>query len=259
MSQTSGTVLRTDGVDVVLGGRRILMDVDLTVRPGEVVALLGANGSGKSTLVRAALGVIPVAKGQVRLFDQPLRTAPWHRVGYVPQRMPASTGVPTTACEVVRAGLLSRRRLRPGSRAQAIAALDAMGMAHRANHPVQEMSGGQQQRVLIARALVREPDLLVLDEPTTGIDLDTISTFVATIDRMRRAGTTVVVVLHETEAFASMLDRAVVLRHGRVVHDGPPPPARAEHAGPQHEHAHPHAEPPRDDGLLDLEVIGGDG
>ena len=233
MSDRAGTVLSTRGVHVELGGRQILMDIDLTVRPGEVVALLGANGSGKSTLVRAALGVVPVSRGEVRLFDSPLSAAPWHRVGYVPQRVPAVTGVPTTACEVVRAGLLSGRRLRSGTKAQALAALDAMGMADLARRPVQEMSGGQQQRVLIARALVREPDLLVLDEPTTGIDLGTIETFVATIDRMRRAGTAVVVVLHETEAFAALLDRAVVLRHGRVVHDGPPPPARAEHAGPR--------------------------
>ncbi|HMO10160.1 MAG TPA: metal ABC transporter ATP-binding protein [Actinotalea sp.] len=249
------TALRTEHLDVVLGGSRILTDVSLTVRPGEVVALLGANGSGKSTLVRAALGVVP-SSGAVTLFDTPLGPrAPWHRIGYVPQRLPGSTGVPTTASEVVRAGLLSRRRLRPASRRQALAALDAVGVAGRANQPVQELSGGQQQRVLIARALIRRPDLLVLDEPTTGIDLGTIATFVATIDQMRRSGTAVVVVLHETEAFASMLDRAVVLRHGRVVHDGPPPPARGEHAGPLHEHAHPHQDPSRPGGL-DLEVLG---
>lgn len=251
------TVLRTEHLGVSLGGSRILEDVSFTVHPGEVVALLGANGSGKSTLVRAALGVVP-SSGLVTVFDTPLGpSTPWHRIGYVPQRMPASTGVPTTACEVVRAGLLSRHRLRLGSRKQAVAALDAMGIAGLAHRPVQQMSGGQQQRVLIARALVREPDLLVLDEPTTGIDLGTIETFVATIDRMRRAGTAVVVVLHETEAFAALLDRAVVLRHGSVVYDGAPPPARGEHAGPTHEHAHPHPDPTRR-GVLDLEVMGGD-
>ncbi len=258
MIHSPGTVLRTEHLDVVLGGIRILEDVSIAVHPGEVVAFLGANGSGKSTLVRAALGVIPPAGGRVTLFDEPLgRATPWNRIGYVPQRMPASTGVPTTACEVVRAGLLSRHRFRRGSKSEALEALGAMGMADRAFQPVQQMSGGQQQRVLIARALVRRPDLLVLDEPTTGIDLGTIATFIETIDAMRQAGTAVVVVLHETEAFATMLDRAVVLRHGRVVHDGAPPPARAEHAGPLHEHAHPHADPARPAGMLDLGVIGG--
>ncbi|MFV0429976.1 MAG: ATP-binding cassette domain-containing protein, partial [Arachnia sp.] len=99
--------------------------------------------------------------------------------------------------------------------------------------------GGQRQRVLIARALIGHPDLLVLDEPTTGIDLGTIETFVTTVDAMRRTGTAMVIVLHETEAFAPLLDRAVVLRRGSVVHDGAPPSARGEHAQWQHEHQHP--------------------
>jgi zinc transport system ATP-binding protein len=106
------------------------------------------------------------------------------------------------------------------------------------------MSGGQQQRVLIARALVRDPDLLVLDEPTSGIDLPTQETFVATVRRLHEAGGTVLVILHELGSFAGLIDRAVALRHGRVVYDGPPPSARGEHAGPEHEHTHPHADPP---------------
>lgn len=259
---TAATVVRTDGLDVVLGGRRILAGVDLAVRPGEVVALLGANGSGKSTLVRAAMGILPATAGTVRLFDSPLgRGTPWQRIGYVPQRIPTSSGVPTTALEVVTAGLLSGHRLRAGhdARRRAVEALAEMGLGERLHRTVAELSGGQQQRVLIARALVRRPDLLVLDEPTTGIDLATQQTFVQTIDRMRRSGTAVVVVLHETEAFAALLDRAVVLRHGRVVYDGAPPPARAEHADQQHEHAHPHPEPTHlDPAALGMDVLGGE-
>lgn len=256
---TADPVLAVDAVDVDLGGVRILSDVSLTVQPGEVVALLGANGSGKSTLVRAALGIIPTAAGDVRLFGRALgRGTPWQRVGYVPQRKPGHTGVPTTALEVVRAGLLSSGRLRRASRAQAMAALERMGMGDRAQQPVQEMSGGQQQRVLIARALVREPDLLMLDEPTTGIDLGTIEAFVEAIGEMRASGTAVVVVLHETEAFATLLDRSVVLRQGRVVYDGPPPPARGEHADPHHEHPHPHADDEPTSGALEFDLTGGE-
>ncbi len=254
---TTQPVLDVEAVDVVLGGLRILHDVSLSVQPGEVVALLGANGSGKSTLVRASLGVIPLASGRVRLFGEPLGHAtPWPRIGYVPQRKPAHTGVPATALEVVRAGLLSPGHWRRASHDRAMAALERMGMADRARQPVQEMSGGQHQRVLIARALVREPDLLLLDEPTTGIDLGTIDAFVDTIDAMRRTGTAVVAVLHETEAFRAMLDRAVVLRHGRVVHDGPPPPARTEHAGPWHEHPHGHPAREETTGALEFDMIG---
>ena len=240
---SSGPPLAVRDLTVALSGLTVLNSVDLTIHPGEVVALLGANGSGKSTLVRAALGVLPAERGEIRLFGAAHARAPWHRVGYVPQRPPAAPGIPTTALEVVRAGALSRGRFRLAPRAKALAALAAMDMAHEADRAVQEMSGGQQQRVLIARALVREPDLLVLDEPTSGIDLGTITTFGDTIDQMRRAGTAVLVVLHETEAFADLLDRSVVLRHGRVVHDGAPPPARGAHADPDHEHGHPEPEP----------------
>lgn len=246
-------------VHVTLGGQHIVRGVDLTVPTGQVLALLGANGSGKSTLVRALLGVVPTTAGDVRLLGEPLgRTAPWQRIGYVPQRMAAGGGVPTSALEVVVSGLLYGRRLRPprDARARALAALDALGVADLHARRVQEMSGGQQQRVLIARALVREPALLVLDEPTSGIDVPTQSTFVATLSRLRDAGTTVVVILHEIGPFAPLIDRAVVLRHGRVVHDGPPPPARGEHGEADHDHTHPHAdpEPPSDGPDLTLEV-----
>jgi zinc transport system ATP-binding protein len=238
------------GVDVVLGGHQILQGVDLRVERGEVVALLGANGSGKSTLVRALLGIAPRTAGEVRLLGGALGDGvPWDRIGYVPQRLPAGGGVPATAVEVVVSGLVHGRTLRPprDARKRALAALEQVGMARHARRSVLQMSGGQQQRVLIARALVREPDLLVLDEPTSGIDLPTQETFVATVRRLHEQGGTVLVILHELGSFAGLIDRAVALRHGRVVYDGPPPTPRGEHAGPEHEHTHPHADPPPPD------------
>lgn len=259
LGTTPPLAVEATGLDVTLGGRRILAGVDLAVEPGQVLALLGANGSGKSTLVRALLGVVPTSGGSVRLFGAPLGpSAPWHRVGYVPQRMPAASGMPATALEVVTSGLLHGRRLRPahGGRRRALAALESVGLADRAHRRVQEMSGGQQQRVLIARALVRDPDLLVLDEPTSGIDIPTQATFVDTVARLHAAGTTVVVILHELGPFAGLIQRAVVLRHGRVAHDGPPPAARPEHAHADHDHthAHPDPEPPPTGPTIAVEV-----
>ncbi|MFC0715131.1 metal ABC transporter ATP-binding protein [Cellulomonas biazotea] len=261
MSTTPSTTpaVEAAGVDVTLGGRRILCGVDLTVEPGQVLALLGANGSGKSTLVRALLGVVPTSAGTVRLFGSPLGpSAPWDRIGYVPQRMPAASGMPATAIEVVTSGLLHGRRLRAhrGARRRTLDALASVGLADRAHQRVQEMSGGQQQRVLIARALVRDPDLLVLDEPTSGIDIPTQATFVDTVARLHAAGTTVVVILHELGPFAGLIQRAVVLRHGRVAHDGPPPAARSEHAHADHDHthAHPDPEPPPTGPTITVEV-----
>ena len=230
-------------VHVVLGGSAIVRGVDLTVAEGEVVALLGANGSGKSTLVRALVGAVPVSAGSIALLGHPLgRDVPWQRVGYVPQRVSAATGVPATAAEVVASGLLHGRRLwapRNGHR-RVHEALDLVGLDHHAHRPVRDLSGGQQQRVLIARALVRAPDLLVLDEPVAGVDLPSQQAFATTLARLADRGTTVLVVLHELGALAPLVRRAVVLRHGAVVHDGAPPRPTHEHGADEHDHVHPH-------------------
>ena len=242
--------VRAEGLVVTLGGTRILRGIDLEVADGEVVALLGANGSGKSTLVRALVGVVPITAGRVELFECPLgRTVEWRRIGYVPQRVSAGSGVPATAGEVVASGLLTNRRLRlpRHSAAAASAALDLVGLADQANRAVRELSGGQQQRVLIARALIRKPDLLLLDEPVAGVDLPSQQAFAQALTRLTEQGTTVLVVLHELGALAPLVRRAVVLRHGAVVHDGAPPVASPEHGGDRHDHVHPHptAEPPQ--------------
>jgi zinc transport system ATP-binding protein len=236
-------VVRARGVRVDLGGGPILRDVDLAVAEGEVVALLGANGSGKSTLVRSLVGVVPLESGTVELLGHPLgRDVPWHRIGYVPQRVSAGTGVPATAAEVVASGLLHGRRLRPPrhARQRVREALDLLGLDHHADRPVQDLSGGQQQRVLIARALVRAPDVLLLDEPVAGVDLPSQQAFAATLAELAARGTTVLVVLHELGALAPLVRRAVVLRHGAVVHDGAPPAPTHEHGGDEHDHVHPH-------------------
>jgi zinc transport system ATP-binding protein len=235
--------VRATGLRVSLGGSVILRHVDLTISDGEVVALLGANGSGKSTLVRALVGAVPAEAGEVELFGRPLgRHVAWDRVGYVPQRVSAASGVPATAAEVVVSGTLHARRLLPprDSMQRATAALEQVGLGGLANRPVRELSGGQQQRVLIARALVREPDLLVLDEPVAGVDLPSQQVFADALGRLSERGTTVLVVLHELGALAPLIQRSVVLRHGAVVHDGAPPVPAPEHASADHVHLHPH-------------------
>jgi zinc transport system ATP-binding protein len=233
---TPGTtpVIEVSGGAVALSGRPILRDIDLVVRPGEVVALLGANGSGKSTLVKAVVGLLPVSSGQVRLFGTPLEEfSDWRRLGYVPQRSTIGQGVPATVREVVSAGRLARRgalRWPRGEDRRAVRdALEAVGLADRTNHQVATLSGGQQQRVLMARTLAGEPDLLVLDEPNAGVDLISQQAIADTLAERARAGSTIVVVLHELGPFESLIQRTVVLREGRISHDGVP--ASLEHAG----------------------------
>jgi zinc transport system ATP-binding protein len=218
-------VLAAADLSVQLGGLPVLRGISLRVEPGETVALMGGNGSGKSTLVRALLGLIPHQRGAVRLFGTDLGAfRRWDRVGYVPQR---STVAVTTAKvkEVVASGRLARRAPfvppRRADRTAVAEALAAVGMADRANTQMTRLSGGQQQRVLIARALAGEPDLLVLDEPTAGVDLEHQRTLAGLLGVLVASGTAVLVVLHEVGPLRSLVDRAVALRQGRVVHDGP--------------------------------------
>ncbi len=234
------------GVDVRLGSSLVVRQVDLRITAGEHVALMGANGSGKSTLVRALLGIVPVEHGSIRLFGAPLAPergdVPWDRIGYVPQKANAAGGVPVTALEVVTSGLLSRGRLRAprDAKERALRALADVDLADRGDHSVRILSGGQQQRVLIARALVREPDLLVLDEPLAGVDAPSQDAFAGTVARLAGRGLTVLTVLHELGTFAPLIRRSVVLRHGAVVYDGAPLPPAPGHDAPDHVHLHPH-------------------
>ncbi|MEU5974164.1 metal ABC transporter ATP-binding protein [Streptomyces sp. NPDC047315] len=238
-------VIALRGARASLGARPVLRGVDLTVEHGEVVALLGANGSGKSTAVRAVIGRVPLSEGRVELFGTELRRfRQWARVGYVPQRTSAASGVPATVREVVTSGRLSRTRLGLLSRADRAAvdrAIELVGLDDRAKDSVEALSGGQHQRVLIARALASEPELLIMDEPMAGVDLASQEVLASTLREQVAAGTTVLLVLHELGAIEPLIDRAVVLRDGCVVHDGPPPKAVGQHALPGHDHVHPHA------------------
>lgn len=239
-----------DRVSVSIGGRPILRDVDLSVRAGEVVTLLGPNGSGKSTLVRAVTGLLPHARGSVRLFGTPIEDfADWHRLGFVPQRSTASGGVPATVREVVASGRVGRRRLfRPSGAADrraVAAALDVVGLADRASCGVSQLSGGQQQRVLIARALAGEPDLLVLDEPTAGVDLPNQQALADALARLKASGATIVLVAHEIGPMMPLIDRTVVMRDGRVAYDGPPLTQEvASHTHHHHDDDHDHHDGP---------------
>ncbi|WP_405099678.1 metal ABC transporter ATP-binding protein [Micromonospora sp. NBC_01412] len=226
-------------------GRPVLRDVSLTVTVGEVVAVLGANGSGKSTLIRAVLGLVPLHAGSISLFGAPLRRfRQWQRIGYVPQRLGAGGGVPATVREVVASGRLARRGvLRPPGRADRAAvdaALTAVGLADRAGDPVATLSGGQQQRTLIARALAGEPELLVLDEPTAGVDAASQEAFAGALRGFVDGGGTVLLVAHELGPLRPLISRAVVVHQGGIAHDGPVPEPAGHHADPDHDHVHPH-------------------
>ncbi|WP_181412226.1 metal ABC transporter ATP-binding protein [Streptomyces griseorubiginosus] len=238
-------VISLRSVRADLGSRPVLRGIDLTVQRGEVVALLGANGSGKSTAIRTIIGQVPTASGEIELFGTPRgRFREWARIGYVPQRTTAAGGVPATVTEIVSSGRLSRARfgmLRRADHEAVRRALDMVGMADRAKDSVDALSGGQHQRVLIARALAAEPELLIMDEPMAGVDLASQEVLARTLEEQVAQGATVLLVLHELGPLEPLIDRAVVLRDGCVLHDGPPPRAVGQHALPGHDHVHPHS------------------
>src|SRR5262249_14937294 len=212
--------------------------VDLSVRTGEVVAILGANGSGKSTLVRSVLGLVPLAAGSVALFGVAGGRAPHRRIGDVPPRIGAGRGRPGPRRGGRRSGRLARRGLlgppRAADRTAVDAALAAVGLADRDTAPVTTLSGGQQQRTLIARALAAEPELLVLDEPTAGVDAASQAAFAHALRNFVGAAGTVLLVAHELGPLEPLVTRAVVVHNGSIAHDGPVPMAAGHHASPEH-------------------------
>ncbi len=239
-------LLEARDVRVSLQGNPILHGVGLTVQQGEVVALLGGNGSGKSTFVRAVVGAVDTTGGTIDLFGRRADAAARLSLGYVPQRLTATGGISATATEVVASGLLGHRRLRPGrgSGSRVQHALETMGVADLATRDVGTLSGGQQQRVLIARALVREPQLLIMDEPMAGVDLHSQVAFAHALGHLKEDGVGILVVLHELGTLGRHVDRAVVLEEGCITYEGPPPTDLGVHALPGHDHEHPHESAP---------------
>jgi zinc transport system ATP-binding protein len=244
------SVVTVQHAAVSYGGRAVLHDISLDVGAGRVVAILGANGSGKSTLIRAILGLVPLDTGTIELFGTPQRRfRQWARIGYVPQRMGAGSGVPATVGEVVSSGRLARRGIfRPSGaadRAAVRSALGDVGLLDRIGDPVSTLSGGQQQRTLIARALAGRPDLLVLDEPTAGVDAASQDAFAGALSRFAGDGGTILLVAHELGPIEPLIDEAVVVHEGRIAYRGAVPEPAGHHAEPGHDHVHPHAEAER--------------
>jgi zinc/manganese transport system ATP-binding protein len=226
---------------VEVGGRRLWSHVDLTVGPGEFVCVLGPNGAGKSTLVKAVLGLIPLAGGQIRVLGQPPGAANG-RIGYLPQRRSFDAQLRLRGVDVVRLGLDGARwgvpvpgAARFSRRARAAAdrvdeVVELVGAGPYAHRPIGELSGGEQQRLLIAQALAPRPSLLLLDEPLDSLDLPNqgaIAELVAGIARTEQVA--VVLVAHDVNPIVRHLDRVIYLAAGSAVIGRPDEVITTEH------------------------------
>ena len=226
MSDRGEPVIELRHASVGYGDRPVVRDVSLAVRRGEVVAVVGPNGSGKTTVVRGVLGLAPVVAGEVTLFGIPAeRFKERWRIGYVPQRHTVVGAVPSTVEEVVGSGRLPRKRWFAPTNAtdrDAVGrAIEHVGLGDRRTAPVATLSGGQQRRVLIARALASEPEVLVMDEPTAGVDAQNSDALTRTLARLVDDGLTLVVVTHDVAPLAPILTRVVAIADGHVVGDEP--------------------------------------
>ena len=229
MTADAGPALTMRRVAVARGGRTILSHVDLTVRRGEFIAVLGPNGAGKSTLMKALLGLVPLRDGEIMVLgESPESARP--RVGYVPQRHGFDEHTRVRGVDLVQLGLDGDRwgvplALTPRSRErrradharldEVIGLVGARGYAHR---PIGELSGGEQQRLLLAQALVRHPEVLILDEPLDSLDLPNQAAVAALVKRIctqRRVA--VLLVAHDVNPLVGYLDRVVYLANGRAV------------------------------------------
>jgi zinc transport system ATP-binding protein len=226
-SGSTPVVLAADDVSFAYGPEVVLEHVGLEVRAGEFAALAGPNGSGKSTLLKILLGLLAPSTGTVEVFGvAPHDLRDRWRVGYVPQRPRIAPDLPATVEEVVATGRLAKqgwwRRRRRADRDAVDHALESVALTAHRRKRLHELSGGQQQRALIARALAADPELLVLDEPIAGVDVESQELFRdSLVHLVQEHHAAVLLVSHELGAVADDLDHVVVLKH-RVMFDGAP-------------------------------------
>ncbi len=200
-------LIDADDVSLVIGDTKILDEVSFCIHSGEFIGLIGPNGAGKTTLLKAVLGLQPISNGTIERAKS--------TIGYIPQRGSMyDSQVAISVMEVVQLG--SR-----GDKKVALAALKEVKMADSAGQRISELSGGQQQRVLIAKALASKSDILILDEPTTGIDERSQDEFYAILKKLRSRGIAVVMVSHDVDTVLTLVSRVICLNR-TILYDGPP-------------------------------------
>jgi len=227
VTETQTPMVELKGVTVAYGRLRVLEDVDLTVPAGAFLAIIGPNGAGKTTLVRTILGLVKPLSGTVRVFGRPPQAlgALRRQIGYVPQMHTVDLRFPVRARDVVMMGRYARLGLfrRPGrADHQAVQrAMARVGVADLADRPLGDLSGGQRQRVFLARALATEPRLLVLDEPTAGVDVQTSNSLYELLRDFQQEGITVIMVSHDVGVVSQYVDGVACVNRRLVAHGRP--------------------------------------
>ncbi|MGC6444350.1 MAG: metal ABC transporter ATP-binding protein [Rubripirellula sp.] len=219
----SKSPLSVQDLTVAYHRKPVLWDVGFEIPQGSLVGIVGPNGAGKSTLLKAIMGIVPVASGRVQIFGKTYRKAR-QQVGYVPQKESVDWDFPVTVLDVVTMGLYKKIGwFRPVARkhhTQALQALESVGIADLANRQISELSGGQQQRTFLARALVQDAELYLMDEPFAAVDAATENAIISMLRTMKSNGRTTLVIHHDLQTVPTYFDH-VILLNMRVVADGP--------------------------------------
>jgi zinc transport system ATP-binding protein len=244
--QDQSAAIDVRGLVVTYGGDVPVLDgVDLAIARGEFVAVAGPNGGGKTTLLRALLGLVPRTAGDIHVLGRAISAQVRdERVGYLPQRSRLGVEGPVTVREVVLGGTVGARSWfgtsSQADREAARGALARVGLADRANDQVRQLSGGQQQRVFLAKVLAGSPQLIMLDEPTAGVDAASQDQFAELLCELnKQLGATIVYVSHEFGAVERHVDR-LVLVNGGITFDGTPDQLDQRWHDPSHRHDVPH-------------------
>ena len=219
-----------DNLSVHYGTYRALWDVNLAVKEGDFVTVMGPNGSGKSTLLKTILGLVPAFGGTIKILGGTLKEAQPGSIAYVPQIKTMDRTFPARALELVLNGLHGRwpGRVRPDDKARALKALGQVGAAHLADRSLSGLSGGEMQRLYLARGMVREPRLILLDEPATGIDVVGTAGLYDLLDAYRKTHpVTILLVTHDWEVAFHHASQALLLNR-RQISFGPPAEALSE-------------------------------
>jgi zinc transport system ATP-binding protein len=220
-------IIELDHVTVTFQELLALEDVSLAVPRGSFLAVIGPNGAGKTTLLQLILGLVRPVRGKVRIFGKESADLGGERsrIGYVPQVMSVDLNFPVSVGEVVLMGRYGRigllRRPAAADRAAALQAMKRVGIADLADRPIRRLSGGQRQRAFLARALANEPDLLLLDEPTTGVDAASSESLYELLRILHADGITMLVVSHDIGVVASYVEGVVCINRRLVVHGRP--------------------------------------
>ena len=228
-------IIKADNLTVKLGGKTVLEDITFSALSGEMTGVIGPNGAGKTTLLRALLGLVSVQRGSLAVFGKKgvkiKEIRP--RIGYMPQRHFFDRRFLLSSSDVVATGLLSPstlfRRI-PGKNEQIKDALRLAGMESFMHRPFQDLSGGEQQRVLLARALARRPDLLLLDEPNNGLDFPAQQSFVELLRKLKvNENIAIILVSHDLVSIAPAADKLLCINRTMHVHGYPAEVLRSPH------------------------------